>query len=70
MPNCKSSAIDGIHRFWLNSFISLHQEIAYVLNKSVQTANIVEWTAVSGTVHIQRDPRNDNVGWNYRHSIC
>ena len=40
IPNWKSRGLDGVHRFWLKRFPSLPQEIAVVLNRSVQKANI------------------------------
>ena len=42
------------------------QEIADVLNKSVQTANIAELAVVSRTVLIQKDISKGNIVGNYK----
>ena len=69
MPNWKSPTLDRIYRFWLKRFTILHQGIVSVLNEMVQTLNSAGWAVVRKTVHIQRDPKKDNVVENYRHSI-
>lgn len=69
MSNWKSPSLDRIYRFWLKRFTILHQGIVSALNEMVQTLNSAGWAVVSETVHIQRDPKKDNVVENYRHSI-
>ena len=51
----ESPELDGIYRFWLKRlFDGLHQKIADILNKSVQTANIAELAVESITVLVRK----------------
>ena len=70
MRNWKSPGLDGIDGFWLKKFTSLHQDIVDVLSRSIQTANITEWTVESQTILIQKGRRKGNVLGNYRPIAC
>ena len=70
MPNWKSPGLDCIQGFWLKRFSNLHQIIAGILNKELQSPSTPKWMVESSTVLIHKDPTKGNAVGNYRPIAC
>ena len=57
LPNGKTPGHDGIHGFWFKNFPSIHDRLALVMNKCLQTAHVPEWMTKGRTTLIQKDPK-------------
>ena len=55
MSNWKTTGHDGIHGFWLQNFISIHERLAQEMNSYLQGAQVRDWMTKSKDRLIQKD---------------
>ena len=69
VANWKSPGLDEIHGFGYKSSLA-YTEVGNILNRSVETANIPDWTVESETVLFQKDPRKGKTVENFKPITC
>ena len=68
--NWKTPGLDGIHRFWLKNFTSIHNKLATEMNKCIQKTEISKWMTKGKTTLIQKGSLKGITPNNYRLIMC
>ena len=55
VSNWKTPRHDGIHEFWIEKFMSIHDRLTLEVSKCLEEANISKWMAKGKTALIHKD---------------
>ena len=71
IPNWKAPGKDGVQGFWIKKLTSLHERIAFQLNKILNgNEQLLDWLTYGGTALCRKDGTKGNAVGNYRTISC
>ena len=70
ISNWKTLGHDGIHGYWFQKFIFIHNRLTLEMNRCLQRTHVPEWMTKGRTIWIKKDPNKETAQNNYRPITC